>query len=89
MKLVPHVKKLIRSSAKCRNLFLIFKTPKLGSAALRLKLTHSAVSCQTIIGSQPHEAFDIPFHYIMKKNPCSTLVNCALINVYLKDTKTL
>ena len=48
MKLVPHVRNLIRSSAKLKNLFLIFKTPDLGSGALRLKLTQRAVSCQTI-----------------------------------------
>ena len=36
------------NSGKLRNLFLIFKTPKLSSGALQLKLMHRAVSRRTI-----------------------------------------
>ena len=36
------VRKLMGLGAKLRNLFLIFKTPKLGSVASQFKLTHRA-----------------------------------------------
>ena len=49
MKLALHVRKLIWSAAKLRNLILILKPPKLGSGALPLKPMHRALSRQTIL----------------------------------------